>query len=244
VEPEYATPAVQPVSQPIVRVIHETVHAQISSAVMLADREPIPASASMGQPIAEALAPKPPVPDVVHALDRSEPSVPPAQPPQATTAPARTEPLAIAALSPEIPAATTIPVVNAPEREAPPKPDERTSAPASNAEPLRDESADVREILERYESAYSALDAGAAHEVWPFVNQHALARAFAGLASQHVSLGRCDVNVTGPSARATCSGTATWAPKVGGGTRTESRRWTFELQKQDTSWRIRRALVQ
>jgi hypothetical protein len=99
----------------------------------------------------------------------------------------------------------------------------------------------VRSVLERYEGAYSALDADAASQVWPTVNRNALARAFQGLATQHVSLGTCDVTLKGPAARATCQGTASWKPKVGGGLRTEDRRWEFELRKDGAGWIIERA---
>jgi hypothetical protein len=107
---------------------------------------------------------------------------------------------------------------------------------------VRDESV-VRAVLRRYETAYSTLDADAASVIWPGVNRGALARAFDGLASQQVSLGSCDVTVNGPAARATCSGSATWQPKVGGGVRTEARRWSFDLRKNGEAWRIERAVA-
>jgi hypothetical protein len=104
-----------------------------------------------------------------------------------------------------------------------------------------DDSLVVREVLARYEGAYSSLDADAASRVWPTVNRTALARAFDGLARQNVSLGNCDVTVSGPAARATCLGTASWTPKVGGGQRTAERRWNFELRKSGEEWLIQRA---
>jgi hypothetical protein len=103
--------------------------------------------------------------------------------------------------------------------------------------PDRDD-ARVRSVLARYEAAYSALDTVAAQSVWPGVDGHTLARAFDGLESQRVSLGRCDIVVQGSSARADCAGTATWTPKVGSGPRTEARRWTFELANAGADWRI------
>jgi hypothetical protein len=99
----------------------------------------------------------------------------------------------------------------------------------------------VRATLARYETAYSRLDATAASAVWPAVDRRALARAFEGLASQRLSLGACAVTVSGEAAQATCSGTATWQPKVGGGVRTEPRRWSFELRKSGEAWQIERA---
>ncbi len=111
--------------------------------------------------------------------------------------------------------------------------------------PRIDENSAVRTVLHRYADAYSRLDASAAQQVWPDVNRAALSRAFGSLASQDISLGECVVNVSGASARATCAGAATWAPKVGGGgARTEPRNWTFQLAKADTGWQIVNARVQ
>jgi hypothetical protein len=99
----------------------------------------------------------------------------------------------------------------------------------------------IRRTLDQYEAAYSQLDASAARAVWPTVDQRALARAFDGLAAQEVSLTACDVLVNGPTARATCSGQATWTAKVGGGRQTQPRRWAFELRNADGTWQIVRA---
>jgi hypothetical protein len=99
----------------------------------------------------------------------------------------------------------------------------------------------IRRTLDQYEAAYSQLDASAARAVWPTVDQRALARAFDGLAAQEVSLKACDVLVNGPTARATCSGEATWTAKVGGGRQTQPRRWAFELRNADGTWQIVRA---
>ena len=74
--------------------------------------------------------------------------------------------------------------------------------------------------------------------MWPSLDERALARAFDGLASQRVSLGSCSVNVNGIAARADCSGTAAWTPKVGGGEHITPRKWTFDLTESDGAWRI------
>jgi hypothetical protein len=108
-----------------------------------------------------------------------------------------------------------------------------------------DENTAVRTVLHRYADAYSRLDATAAQEVWPGVNRAALSRAFGSLASQDIALGTCAVDVSGASAKATCAGAATWAPKVGGGgARTEQRNWTFQLAKAGEDWQIVNARVQ
>jgi hypothetical protein len=103
------------------------------------------------------------------------------------------------------------------------------------------DSAAIRRALARYEAAYSDLDVSAARAVWPTLDQRALARAFDGLAMQRISLNDCDVVVTGATARATCAGTAAWTAKVGGGRRTQARRWAFQLKNADGTWQIVRA---
>ena len=195
-----------------------------------------------GPPIADAAPEQPPV---ALAANRA---ADPAPPPDTLN------------VRPELPieALPERPVVVAPSLKlAPPHPEPTppaTSAPAESA-PARTESTDavnaalprdetiVRSVLRQYESAYSRLDASAASAVWPGVNRGALARAFEGLESQRFSLGSCDVAVNGPEAHATCSGSATWEPKVGGGLRTEARRWDFALRKSGGGWQIERAIT-
>jgi hypothetical protein len=74
------------------------------------------------------------------------------------------------------------------------------------------------------------------------VNERALAQAFDALRSQSLSLGRCDVEVTGSIARAECAGSASFTPKIGSG-RTEPRRWAFDLRNASGAWQIVRADV-
>jgi hypothetical protein len=100
----------------------------------------------------------------------------------------------------------------------------------------------VRGTLSRYESAYSSLDAAAAHAVWPGVDHRALSNAFQGLSSQTVSLGQCDVRLNGATAQAECRGTARWTPKVGG-PQTAARHWRFDLRNTGTDWVITGATV-
>jgi hypothetical protein len=96
----------------------------------------------------------------------------------------------------------------------------------------------IRGVLDQYASAYSRLDAAAASAIFPGVDQRALARAFEGLSSQKVSLGACDVRLAIETAIVDCAGTATWTPKIGGGTRTEPRRWQFRLRDVSGGWQI------
>jgi hypothetical protein len=103
----------------------------------------------------------------------------------------------------------------------------------------------VRRVLDRYADAYTRLDADAAQSIWPSVNHAALARAFNGLAEQKIAFADCAVDVQSSGARAVCSGSATWQPKVGGsGPRTDARHWAFDLQKAGDGWVIRDARVQ
>jgi hypothetical protein len=96
----------------------------------------------------------------------------------------------------------------------------------------------IRVVLDRYQTAYSRLDAQAAAEVWPSVDRRALQRAFDGLAVQTVNLGRCDIRIAPGSAEADCAGTARWTPRVGGGTQSASRRWRFDLRHREGGWII------
>jgi hypothetical protein len=99
----------------------------------------------------------------------------------------------------------------------------------------------IEKTLQRYEDAYDRLDAKAAVAVWPSVDQRALSRAFAGLASQTLNFRGCEVNVRAGASTATasCSGTAEYVRKVGDTrVRVEPRQWTFTLNKTQGAWRI------
>jgi len=117
-------------------------------------------------------------------------------------------------------------------------------APASTtaAAPTADATDDgglVRRALQRYRHAYEGLDARSAQEVWPAVNQTALARAFDGLQSQSLTFDACDVNLRGEAATATCRGSARYVPKVGSrDPRVESLVWNFKLHKTGSDWLI------
>jgi hypothetical protein len=101
----------------------------------------------------------------------------------------------------------------------------------------------IRAVLSSYEAAFGSLDAAAVHRLWPGVDERSLARAFDGLTSQAVSLGDCAISVRGDTATARCQGSTTWAPKVGGGSRTAARRWEFALHNAGAGWLIVRADV-
>jgi hypothetical protein len=105
------------------------------------------------------------------------------------------------------------------------------------------ESAQIRMLLSRYETAYNRLDAAAASSLWPGIDRAALDRAFKGLISQRVSLGLCDITVIGDIGGASCAGKARWEPRVGGGLQTADRYWTFNLRKSTEGWRIEQIRV-
>jgi tetratricopeptide (TPR) repeat protein len=100
----------------------------------------------------------------------------------------------------------------------------------------------VKQVLQRYRSAYEGLDAQSAQAVWPAVNQTALARAFDGLESQSLTFDACDVRLRGEAATATCHGSARYVPKVGSrDPKVESRVWNFTLHKAGSDWKIESA---
>ena len=88
-------------------------------------------------------------------------------------------------------------------------------------EPIVDDSLRVRAVLSQYEAAYSALNVDA----------------------PRVSLGQCSLAIDGPAARADCHGHASYTPQGGGGARTETRQWRFELKNAGGTWQIVRAEV-
>jgi hypothetical protein len=101
----------------------------------------------------------------------------------------------------------------------------------------------VRRTLERYRSAYQRLDASAAHAVWPSVDAGALARAFGALSAQELWFEGCSIDVSGPTADATCKGQSRVVPKIGGGSETARRTWQFKLRQAGDDWMIEKATV-
>jgi len=170
-------------------------------------------------------------------LDSPAPAIlPPPAAPSATTT------FIPSVLGPEPPRSMSA-ATNAAREPLEPVPNSPTLAnavlPTSNvASPIRDDRAAVRQALGKYEAAYNRLDVSAVRTVWPTLDQRALARAFDSLAAQRVSLQNCDVDVSGSTARANCSGRASWTPKIGGGEQTASRKWTLDLSELDGGWRI------
>jgi hypothetical protein len=195
------------------------VHAQLDTAPSL------PSSPEYRPPVAlPAPQPNP------SAATNSIPSVvPPTEPPRplhaTTTASGTNGPTDRSATPPAAtaPAPTSTAAASAPPAESSPAPDDRVA---------------IRAALSRYESAYNRLDVDAVRTIWPTLDQRALARAFDSLNSQRVALQNCNVDVSGSTAKANCSGNASWTPKIGGGERSADRRWTFDLSESNGAWRI------
>jgi hypothetical protein len=104
---------------------------------------------------------------------------------------------------------------------------------------------EIRSTLDRYVVAYEKLDAGAAKQVWPSVNEQALTRAFQGLESQALSLQDCSVDVASSRAVAFCQGTASYVRRIGNRTTvTEPREWVFTLRRAEEGWKIEAARAQ
>lgn len=222
---------------PRLMVLHETLNVPVAVPRIVDD--PLQMPPRSGPPIADAATEDT---SVMRAVNRADP--PPIEPPAIEP---RRDPaidMTVPAVSMPPAASGAVAVRSEARVEAPAPPPTPAAAPAPReSTPPRDELTLVRAVLQRYERAYSSLDAAAASTVWPGVDRGALSRAFDALASQQVSLGSCEVAVRGAAAKAVCSGSASWQPKIGGGLRTEPRQWSFDLRKIDGGWRIERALA-
>jgi len=97
----------------------------------------------------------------------------------------------------------------------------------------------VAVTLDRYQDAFSALDASGVHAVWPSVDVRALTKAFDQLEEQTFDLEACTISVAGAQAEADCTGNARYIRKVGSRTlRVEPRRWHFKLRQANEQWVI------
>lgn len=111
-------------------------------------------------------------------------------------------------------------------------------SPTILREDLSDEAA-IRGILHLYQAAYERLDAAAAQDIWPSVDQRALATAFAGLETQSITFDACRIAVAVERAIASCHGRATYVGRIGNRTtQTHRHTWTFYLRKSGETWQI------
>lgn len=103
----------------------------------------------------------------------------------------------------------------------------------------------VRDVLDRYASAFERLDVRAAKAVRPTLDDRALQRAFEQLDAQQVRFASCSYSISERDANARCRGSATYRPKVGRRVvHVAGREWTFNLSKDDGGWQIVDARIQ
>jgi hypothetical protein len=100
------------------------------------------------------------------------------------------------------------------------------------------ETAAVESVLERYRVAFSTLNSGVS-DFWPGVDSRALDKAFSDLEEQSFEFDKCRVQLADSHADATCTGRATFVPKVGNkAPRTQQRQWSFHLVRAANRWII------
>jgi len=175
------------------------------------------------------------------------------EPPAAATVPPATNVVQAPPRPVETVAAAPVPTPIAPIPPAPAPASIESAAPIAAPPPRAPEPALVTrdnseqlilQALDRYRAAYEKLDARSAQQVWPNVDEQALARAFTGLRSQALTFDGCKVRISGDVATAACVGSTRYVPRVGSQQpRIESRIWDFTLRQTGTDWRIESARV-
>jgi hypothetical protein len=241
--------ATGPVSAPGPASPEDTASVQVATKTTTPTVSAFPVPTSGGDPPMEPSPTPAPPPLPVAAMPPGEPELPAVVDlnpsltlKRPTTADATESPIARITgpdgLVRSLPSAA-LPVVAMPP---PPRPAPE-AAPKPVQPPAISEETKVRAVLARFEAAYTNLSAAAAQEVWPTVDARTLASAFNSLQSQQVSLGRCSIVIDRATARANCTGTTSWTPKIGGGRRIESRRWEFDLVAEDGTWHILQAIA-
>jgi hypothetical protein len=148
------------------------------------------------------------------------------------------------------PASTTRPAEERVEPSTPsaaviavPVPSPPAVAPAALAARPDDEPA-IRRLLSEYQAAYERLDAAAAKQIWPRVDERALSRAFADLDSQSMAFASCKLAIGDGTALAYCHGSASYVGKRGShNAQTQNRDWTFALRKKAAGWELENVTV-
>ncbi len=97
----------------------------------------------------------------------------------------------------------------------------------------------VRTLLTRFREAYGRLDAQAAKQVWPGVDERALSKAFSNLTSQEIAFDHCRIHMGDETALAYCDGSTTYVGRLGSQSRTRRLQWTFSLDREAGDWHIR-----
>jgi len=170
------------------------------------------------------------------------PSTPPARSREVLPPPAAAEAVSSTTITTSRPPVDRAPLIlSSPAREPVASP-VATPAPAPAPPPplspeARDKAA-VESVVERYRLAFSTLNSGVS-DFWPGVPSRALDKAFNDLDQQRFEFDQCRVQLNGAQADATCTGTATFVPKVGNKTpRTQPRQWSFRLVRAGNRWII------
>ena len=236
------------------------------AAVPVPTSEPTPEPVMAPEPIATPLVPDPPAPRAARSERRDEPRQEPLRPTirrvvatpvrwpsrpavlptmptrplPAVAAPRVTMSVALNRTSPA-PAPTATPAVATPSltRVAAPAAAIDTAPRIETAMRPTSQEDNVRDILTRWRTAYSQLDARAAKGVYPGLDQRALERAFQNLKSQDVRFDHCELKLRDESAQAECVGRATYVPRIGSQTPiTAPRAWRFDLKLDDRGWTI------
>jgi len=225
------------------------------------ERSPVAGSAPAAPaPATAAPEPPPPAPRVSSAptpLAAPTPSAPtptpsataqPSVPPPVTPSPAATAsvprnapaPAASAASTPAAPPPSIAGLAPAPAPAPASSAAPAVVTPPAAGAPVETNQTGIQNTLARYRKAFSSLNASAAREVWPTVNERSLSRAFDRLEQQDVLFERCQIEVTNNDrAEATCNGTARYVPRVGSRTpRVDQREWRFNLVKVKDEWLI------
>ena len=138
---------------------------------------------------------------------------------------------------------TSVPLPTAPPT---PEPAPEAALSASEAPPVSTPETAVRAartqsarlVVDRYRDAFNSLDANAVDAFWPGVDRQALKKTFAQLESQHLQFGRCDVQLAGARAFASCNGYAQYTKTGSRDPRLEVKRWTFTLGEVKDGWVI------
>ena len=102
----------------------------------------------------------------------------------------------------------------------------------------------IRAMLKRFERAYNRINDKAAIAVWPGAESRVIEHTLDPELSRRISLGVCDITMTGEVGVARCAGTAAPDPKIGGGAATSQRYWAFDLRKDADGWRIEQLKVE
>jgi hypothetical protein len=101
---------------------------------------------------------------------------------------------------------------------------------------------EIRAVLKRYEVAYNQLQAKAARSESRRADSGSSQPAFDSVLARQISLGFCDITMSGEVSTATCTGTTALDPRSGGGGRTH-RFWAFDLRRNADGWRVERLTV-